>query len=351
MFTQSWEDPECDRRALQPAPGETIFAITSGADNVLSFLDWDPARIIAIDLNPAQTFLAELKVAALRRLSHSDFLHFVGVRSPSPTREIYATLRGDLSEAAARYWDGRSDWHEGPLLLLGGFERYFAMLRRVLGVVIGRRRLAHLFTLAPAEQQTFYDEHWNTWRWRLFMRVLCSRTVLGNRLDPSWFEHADGVAAFGRHFEALAAHAIAELPARTNYFLSQIFLGRYVDEWQVPPYLQSDGYARIRERLDRLELRTADVGSALAALPDASIDAFALSNVFEYSPLPLFEHSRREIARVGKPGARLALRNLLARRTLVDDPAFLVDRTLSESLRLADRGFIYSRFEAARLAP
>src|SRR5438045_4090672 len=45
MFTQSWEDPACDRRALRPSPGETIFAITSGGDNVLEFLLTDPEQV------------------------------------------------------------------------------------------------------------------------------------------------------------------------------------------------------------------------------------------------------------------------------------------------------------------
>jgi S-adenosylmethionine:diacylglycerol 3-amino-3-carboxypropyl transferase len=91
------------------------------------------------------------------------------------------------------------------------------------------------------------------------------------------------------------------------------------------------------------------VGDALAALPPRSVDCFALSNVFEYSPADLFRRSVEELTRVARSGARFALRNLLAPRRLASDPRFLVDEALSERLRWADRGFIYSRFEAARL--
>ena len=61
MFAQSWEDPDCDLAALQPQSGDTILAITSGGDNVLGFLLTNPQQVIAVDLNPAQTYLLELK--------------------------------------------------------------------------------------------------------------------------------------------------------------------------------------------------------------------------------------------------------------------------------------------------
>jgi S-adenosylmethionine-diacylglycerol 3-amino-3-carboxypropyl transferase len=350
MFTQSWEDPECDLAALRPASGETIFAITSGGDNILGFLLADPAAVIAVDLNPTQTFMLELKMAVIRARSHDDLLELLGVRPTGRAREIFATIRADLSDDARRFWDAHLDWLDSGVLIAGGFERYFAMLRGVLRWIIGRRRIERLFSLAPEQQRSFYDQQWNNRRWRAVLGVVCSKRMLGRRLDPSWFEHAEGVDSFGAHFTGLASHVIGDLPARTNYFLAQILLGRYLDETQVPLYLRPEHHATIRRRLARVRPVTADVSHALAALPDRSVDCLALSNVFEYSPADLFERGRREVCRVARPGARIALRNLLAPRRLADDPAFAVDRGLSERLRLADRGFIYSRFEAATLA-
>lgn len=349
MFAQSWEDPECDVHALTPASGESIFAITSGGDNVLGLLLADPGRIISVDLNPTQTYLLELKISAFRRLEHSDLLHLLGVRDPRSARELYRRLRDELSEPARCYWDAHLAWFDAGLLTRGGFERYFAMLRGVLRLIVGRRRMERLFTLEPEQQQEFYEREWNGLAWRTFIRVGCSKRVLGNRLDPSWFAHAGHVNSFGAHFAALAAHAIGSIPARSNYFLAQIFLGHYLNETEVPDYLKGQHFDLIRKRIDRIEPVTADVVDALAALPDASVDVIALSNVFEYSPAELFARGKREVARVGRPGARVALRNLLARRSLADDAAFVLDEPLGERLRSSDRAFIYSRFEAAHV--
>ena len=349
MFTQSWEDSACDERALVPLAGETIFAITSGGDNVLGFLLSDPARIIAVDLNPAQTHLLELKMAAFRCLEHGDLLHLLGVRDPRPARALYARIRESLSTPTRRYWDAHAEWLDAGLLTRGGFERYFAMLRVALRAIVGRRKMERLFTLDAHQQREFYAREWNTFGWRSFIRVGCSKRVLGNRLDPSWFADAGGVRSFGEHFAALAAHAICDIPARSNYFLAQIFLGRYLDEHEVPVYLQAGHFDLIRARIDRIQAVTADVVDALASLPAASIDAFALSNVFEYSPAELFERGKREVARTARPGARVALRNLLASRRLDGDAAFTLDHALGRALQSEDRSFIYSRFEAARV--
>jgi S-adenosylmethionine-diacylglycerol 3-amino-3-carboxypropyl transferase len=348
MFTQSWEDPACDLAALRPQRGDTILAITSGGDNALGFLLTDPQEVIAVDVNPAQTYLLELKQAAFRRLTHGEMLVLLGVRA-GDHHVSFARLRDDLSPAARAFWDARRHWLAKGLLTQGGFERYYAMLRAALRVVVGRRRLERLFTLSFDEQREFYEREWDKWGWRALVGIGCSRFVLGQRLDASWFAHAE-VPSFGAHFFRLAERAIAELPVRSNYFLAQLLLGRYLDEVTVPDYLKEENFETIRNRLDRLTAATADIGEALSALPGASIDCFALSNVFEYSPRELFDRSLAALVRAARPEARLSLRNLLAPRRLAGNPAFVVDATLSMRLRDADRGFIYSRFEAARLA-
>jgi len=347
MFTQSWEDPECDRAALTIRPGDHVLAITSGGDNVLDFLRDDPAEIISIDINPAQAFLFELKRAAFLRLDYDEFLDLLGVGNNDDAPMIFRKIREDLSPAARGFFDAREKWFETGLITQGGFERYFAVLRQIIRLAVGRRTIERLFTLDGADQPEFYDNEWNGWRWRALMKIGCSKTLLGNRLDPSWFKDSD-TADFGTHFLNLAKHVIADLPAKENYFLAQIMLGRYV-QGALPAYLRPENFEIIRSRLDRVRLVTADIGAGLKALPAGSVDALALSNVFEYSPAELFETSKDDIIRVAKPGARIAHRNLLAPRRLGDDDRFIVDARLSGKLQKADRGFIYSYFEAARV--
>lgn len=348
MFAQSWEDPECDRAGLAIKPGDQVLAITSGGDNVLDLLRDDPARIVAVDINPAQAFLFELKRAAFRHLDHPGLLDLLGVGDKARAGTLYRAIRGELSLAAQAFFDERAAWFDAGLLTRGGFERYFALLRRIIRLAVGQSALETLFTLEPADQAAFYDRHWNGWRWRSLMRFGFSKALLGNRLDPAWFADASA-AGLSLHFLELARHVLVKLPARSNYFLAQILLGRYVGE-TYPAYLRAENFNVIRDRIDRVELIIAGIDEGLRSLPVKSIDAFALSNVFEYSPVGVFDEGKDQIARVAKPGARLVHRNLLAPRLLAEDSRFVVEPELSGQLREADRGFIYARFEAARLA-
>jgi S-adenosylmethionine-diacylglycerol 3-amino-3-carboxypropyl transferase len=350
MFAQSWEDPICDLAALQTAPGETVFAITSGGDNVLGFLLTDAAEIIAVDLNPTQNYLLELKCAAFKTLPHSDLLLLLGVPRNTESAALYEKVRPHLGEQPRAFFDTRRHWFRRGLLTQGGFERYFAMLRLVLGLVQGRRTIEGLFQTDLDKQRDYYARSWNGSGWQALVRIGCSRRVLGNRLDPSWFEHSD-IEEFGKHFLALVEHALCDIPARPNYFLAQILLGRYLNTQAVPAYLRPENFEKIRRGLGRLRALTADVGTAVYELPQQSVDCFALSNVFEYSPPDLFDRTCTALSRAARPGARFALRNLVARRSLADRPEFVVDQELSARLREQDRAFIYSRFEAATLAP
>ena len=348
MFAQSWEDPECDRAALVVQTGDHVLAITSGGDNVLDFLRDDPATIVAIDINPTQSFLFELKRAAFLQLDHAGLLSVLGVSGTERAGELYRSIREGLSPAARVFFDARPRWFDDGLLTQGGFERYFATLRLIIRLAVGRTTIGRLFEIAPSMQAEFYRRDWDRWRWRWLMRIGCSKALLGNRLAPAWF--ADSQATdFGGHFLALAEHVLVALPSRENYFLAQILLGRYFEQ-ERPAYLRSENFETIRDRIERVELKVAGIEEGLRALPDQSIDAFALSNVFEYSPPSVFADSKDEIVRVSRSGARIAHRNLLTPRRLADDSRFTVDIDSSERLRAADRGFIYSRFEAARLS-
>jgi len=66
VFTHNWEDPGSDQAALKIGSGDHVFAITSGACNVLGFLLYDPEVIYSVDINPAQSRILELKIAAIR---------------------------------------------------------------------------------------------------------------------------------------------------------------------------------------------------------------------------------------------------------------------------------------------
>src|ERR1700734_3551718 len=68
VYNQIWEDPVVDLAALDLKPEHRLITIASGGCNVLNYMAANPARIIAVDLNPNHIALTKLKLAALESL-------------------------------------------------------------------------------------------------------------------------------------------------------------------------------------------------------------------------------------------------------------------------------------------
>ncbi|QSZ29575.1 hypothetical protein DSL72_004091 [Monilinia vaccinii-corymbosi] len=105
IYAFTWEDTRVDERLLNITQHDVILAITSAGDNILSYALKSPRRIHAIDLNPNQNHLLELKVASLAALPYSDFWKLFGLGKHAQFRELLLTrLSPHLSSRAFQYW-------------------------------------------------------------------------------------------------------------------------------------------------------------------------------------------------------------------------------------------------------
>lgn len=354
LYANCWEDPQIDRAALSIGPDDVVFSITSGGCNVLTFLLDDPRKVIALDVNPHQSELLELKMAAFRKLSHGRLLEFFGVR-PSPSRrEIYREeLRPLLSADAARFWDGHPKEVARGIIHAGRYERYMRLLRKTVVAGYGKRRLIKRLygTEDPAEREALYREKWRGLWWSLLTGVMLSRRLNGLLFEPAFFAYLDRDFSFGRHFADKAERALVRLPMKENYFLSYILLGRFRDEACLPVYLRPESFERIRERLDRVEIVTASCEGYFAGLAASSISKFNFSNIFEWMSPAAFEALLRETVRVARDRAVLTYRNLLVFRERPPslDGVLKPLRALAASLHEADLSFIYDNYVVERV--
>jgi S-adenosylmethionine-diacylglycerol 3-amino-3-carboxypropyl transferase len=349
LYANCWEDPQLDRAAFGIGPGDVVFSITSGGCNVLTFLLDDPRKVIAVDANPHQGYLLELKMAAFRMLSHEETLEFFGVR-PCPARlRLYRErLRSGLSNDAARFWDGHPGKIARGIIHAGRYERYMRLLRHTVVAGFGKRRLIRRLYEAdgPPARERLYREKWQGLRWKLLTGVMLSRRLNGLLFDRAFFAYLDRDFSFGRHFAAKAERALVRLPMKENYFLSYILLGRYYGEPFLPIYLRRENHQPIRDRLDRVEIVAASCERFFAGLEDSSISKFNFSNIFEWMSPAAFEALLRQTVRVARDKAVLTYRNLLVFR---ERPASLGGtirplRDLAKALHETDLSFIYDNY-------
>lgn len=351
LYGACWEDLEIARTALRIPSGGLVVAIASAGDNAIGLLLDDPRLVLAVDLIPAQTALVELKVAALRG-APTDLPAFVGgipLDGAGPARLArYEALRPALSERSVRHWDAHIGDIESGVIHAGRFERYLAWFRRgLLPVVPGRDVVRRMLAAGDVEEQArLYRECWDGVAWRSLFRVFFSRRVIAAiGRDPAFFDQFDG-GQTGAHFLTRAIAGLTATPVRHNPYVTYILTGGYRLPEAAPAYLQPEHARLLAARAGRIRPVTGSLTAALRELPDRTVDAFYLSDIFELVDPQEFEAILDEVARTGRPGARLCYWNNLVPRSR---PASLADRLsceidLAARLHARDRAFIYSRF-------
>ena len=352
LYSQAWEDPDCDREGLAIGPEDDVLAIGASGDNALAFVLARPRSVTAIDFNPNQNHLLELKVSALETLDPDDLHAFLGVRPSGSRAFFYRHVRATLSPAAREFWDAHPELIERGVIHVGRFEGFLGLFRRfVLPVVQRRRTVERLFsTDTVEEQQALYREAWDSRAWRTLFRLFFSRFMIG-RLgrDPAFFKYVE-VDQVGEAFRRRCEHALTELPVRENWFLEYIALGTYRRAF--PPYLRPENLPLLRERARAtLRLEVGAFEEFLPRRPAGSYSCFYLSDIFEWMSEEAFAQLLRQFCRVARPGARLTWRNLLVPRVRPAgcDDLIEVDEPLSRKLHWQDRSFVYGNFVAARV--
>ena len=160
IYAFTWEDSRTDARLLKITGEDVILAITSAGDNILSYAVERPKRIHAVDLNPAQNHLLELKVAAYRSLDYQDFWKLFGEgKHENFQKLLLENISPHLSSQAFDYWlhVGPSTFNaKGKGLYFTGGSRHalqlIAWLGSLLGVRNDMRRICEVSTLAEQRE-------------------------------------------------------------------------------------------------------------------------------------------------------------------------------------------------------
>jgi S-adenosylmethionine-diacylglycerol 3-amino-3-carboxypropyl transferase len=348
LYAQCWEDPRIDREAFRTTSDDVVFSITSGGCNALAFLLDNPQKVIALDLNPQQNFLLDLKIAAFRALPYEELLGFFGVKKSRDRFRLYERIRGLLSAESARYWDGQRKKIQRGIIHSGRYEAYMRLLKRiVITPLISKRTLMQFFeTEDPAERSVLFHKKWENLRWWFLTRVMLSRKLNTLFFDKAFFAYLDESFSFGKHFAEKAKRAITRLPMKENHFLSYILLGKFYDEDNLPQYLKRENYDVIRSRVDRIEIVTDSCENYFSSLPDSSISRFNFTNIFEWMSDDAYEDLLRETVRVAKDKAVLTYRNLLVFR---EHPSTLNSnirslKKMARALHEKDLSFIYNNY-------
>ena len=334
VYNTCWEDPAVDRQALHLTPQDVMLVISSAGCNVLDYALQSPRTIYAVDANPRQSALLELKIAGIRTLEFDDFFAVFGSGFHPKFAELYRDeLRSELSQFARDYWDQNYKWFSsrtGSFYFHGlsgfvarAFRSYFRLRPQLA------RNVQELLAMDGLEDQCrVYDERIAPELWtpaiNWILRRQLTMSLLGvphpqRRLVEA--QHPDGVAGFIR--DAIE-YVFRQLPVKNNYFWRVYLNGSYTRNC-CPEYLKEDNFNALKAGLvNSIEVHTSTVTELLHKGGEA-ISRYVLLDHMDwmssYHPAALVEEWNAILERAA-PGARILLRSAHA------NPPFL-DRVLA----------------------
>lgn len=272
VYNQCWEDPRLDRVALELTPQDRVLVITSAGCNALDYALAGAGHVHAVDLNPRQNSLLELKQAAAKSLDYEDFFSLFGRgRLPQWSSVYPEKLRPHLSVEAQKFWDKKRDFFRGvgrrKSFYFRGTSGTFAWIINLYIDRIAKVRdgvNAILAADSVSQQRDLFQQYrLSESLWRPFIRWAMRRdmtlALLGvpraqrRQIDQ---QYPGGILQFVMD---RVETVFTKLPLKDNYFWRVYLTGEYTPDC-CPEYLKPQGWESLRSgAVDRVSTHTNSV--------------------------------------------------------------------------------------------
>lgn len=338
------EDWKTEQAALQIKPSDRIICVTASGDRPLNLLTSECNEIVAIDANPIQNHLLELKMEALKVFNFQEYLQFLGIESHHNRIDLFNKVAQNLSAQCRQFWLMRNKSIKKGIIYEGTIEKLCKFLSQMVHMLRGSSKVKKLFEFDCIEKQkAFLESDWKTKGWQKALEICLNpwltRTFVG---DPGLYLSIGKNITPGRYvYDRMNAFLEKNL-AKESLLLSLILNGKPMKE-AFSPYLTETGAKQIVPRLDRLKTETAHLVDYLEAAPDQSFDCFSLSDVASYLTYPDFVRLVKAVVRTGRPGARFCMRQFLSTHEIpLHLRRYLVrDQKREDELQRDENCFIY----------
>jgi S-adenosylmethionine-diacylglycerol 3-amino-3-carboxypropyl transferase len=379
IYNTCWEDPRLDRVAMNLTQNDDVLVITSAGCNALDYALAGARSVTAVDVNPRQNALLELKIAGIRTLDFDSFFTLFGLGRHDEFDALYQKqVRHALSPTAQQYWDRhgrffqsrarRSFYYHGTTGMVAW------LMRMYVGLIARARDAVHACLEANSidEQRSIYYAHVRSKFWKKPLKWGLNRdttmSLLGvprNQKRQIDEHYTEGVAGFVQ--ECLDA-VFGTLSLSDNYFWRVYLTGQYTQQC-CPEYLRRDSFEKLKSGLvDRVSIHTDTVAGHLEKRGSdrAPISHFVLLDHQDWlSSVAEGRELAREwtaILKTARPGSsRVLFRSAGLTSNFVDDViatgrdgescrignVLLYDRPLAKQLHAIDRVHTYGSFHVA----
>lgn len=350
-FTSANEDGATELAALCLQPTDHVLCLTASGARPLDLLLGNPAKITAIDINPAQNELLRLKIAAHQALDDRELPEWLGIAPTRHRMDLHGKVEKLLPPASQAFWQARRRIIASGIWHSGRWERVLRLGASGTRMIRGRY-IDELFEAPNLEAQArIWRDHFDDAIWHSAVRLLSRRWFWTRIIGEPGGAFLPDPATSEARLTGLFRRASESFFFRDSDFATLIFRGRHAPGGALPLHLQPQNIPIIRERLDWIAI--ADAGlSNLGTSGLGPFDAFSLSDFGSYCSGEAYDACWRGILAAAHPGARFCERIFMnpVRPGPALAPHVRTDDALSAALTAADRAIIYD-IRAGTLLP
>lgn len=340
VYNTCWEDPRCDRELLQFDQHSKIVMITSAGDNALDYLLDQPNTLHAVDVNPRQNALLQLKIAAFKEGNFDDLYRLFGDGKHPDIKRVYLEkLRPRLPEFAQEYWDKnlnffstkgvrKSFYHYGTAGTFAWMASQYLKTRKKLYALIQQ-----LFNAKSLEEQTRIfnkiEPKLNNKLLEFFVNRHLTMCLLGvPRSQQALFMDEYRNGALGFITECLRK-VFTQLPIQENYFYQLYFNGAYTRDC-CPGYLRQENFESIAAQTDKIQNHTSTISAFLKEHPGIYSHFILLDHQdwLAANDLQALEEEWQQILKNSQSGTKILLRS--AAKEIEFFPDFVLERVSFE---------------------
>lgn len=288
IYNTCWEDPRLDREMLALQPDSRVVMITSAGCNALDYLLDDPAVIHAVDINPRQNALLQLKVALIENGDHGELRRVFGDGAHPDFRALLRQLSSRLDPDTYRYWAQKHRFFKSTRLTPSFYYRGAAGRVAWLMLQVPTRRdspAEHLFARlmdakSLGEQREVYERvkpiFWNALNSWLIRQSL-TMAMLGVPRTQIGLIESGTARGLTDYIKNKVEHVLTSVPLQDNYFWRVYTTGRYTTQC-CPNYLRPEFLHQLRSRVARVKTY------------DTTVVDFLLRNPGAYTHFVLLDH-------------------------------------------------------------
>lgn len=272
VYNQCWEDPRLDRQALQLSADDRVVVITSAGCNALDYALAGAGHVHAVDMNPRQNALLQLKLTAAKHLDHGQFFQMFGRGKVPDWKTLYPQLlRPHLEPEVRAFWDRKGEMFTGKgrrkSFYFRGTSGTFAwMVNYYIDRIAKLRDSVNALLAADSveQQQDIFQQYKMAEKlWRPMIRWVMRRdmTLAMLGVPRSQRRHIDesypgGILQF---VIDRVETVFTRLPLKDNYFWRVYLSGEYTPDC-CPEYLRPENYHELRTSVqERVTTHTSSV--------------------------------------------------------------------------------------------